>query len=241
MKKTFDHLILIGRPACGKSEFIDLMKKTPSAERAEKFHLGQIAELDDFLWLWEKFEDDDVWEEMGLPRLYSKISEHAYVVKGKEILEFMFHKFNFVIGKKYLKDEKFYADSTLFIEFARGSEVDGGYKRALSLLSEDVLKRAAVLYIDVSFEESNRRNTARYEAKLKHSVLAHKVPEEDVIRFSRSTDWHELTNNRESGTLKIGSVELPFVTMKNEPELAPGPEIAERYKKALDRLYEIQG
>ena len=35
MTRTFDHLLLLGRPAAGKSEFIDFMKKTTDAERAE--------------------------------------------------------------------------------------------------------------------------------------------------------------------------------------------------------------
>lgn len=239
MKGTFDHLILIGRPACGKSEFIDFMKKMPEDERARKFHIGKISELDDFIWLWQKFEDDDIWEAMGKGRLYSKISQHAYIVASSELLEYMFYKFNYEIKKRYLGNKIFYEDSTLLVEFARGSKMDGGYKKALSLLSREVLEKSAILYVDVSYEESRRRNIARYEEKLKHSVLAHKVPEEDIVRFSSETDWHDLTNKKDSGVLDLNGLKVPFVTMHNEPELPPGPEIAARYESALDRLFEI--
>jgi len=239
MMKTFDYLILIGRPACGKSEFIDFMKKSSVSERAERFHIGELEELDDFLWLWEKFEEDDIWEKMGKPRLYSGAREHAYIVTSDELLEFMFHKFNQKIEKDYLNNPHFYDSGTLFVEFSRGKDPDGGYTKALNLFSKEILELAAVLYIDVSYEESQRRNIQRYEEKLKHSVLAHKVPEEDMIRFSATNDWAELTDNRESGLVTLNGVDVPFMTMKNEPELSVGPEIAERYENALNQLFKL--
>jgi len=67
-KKTFDVIIFNGRPAAGKSEVIDFLKKVPLKERIQRFHVGEFEELDDFPILWERFEDDDLLEEMGLPR-----------------------------------------------------------------------------------------------------------------------------------------------------------------------------
>jgi len=237
--KIFKNLMLIGRPACGKSEFIDFMKKMDLEERRENYHIGNIYELDDFVWLWEKFEDDDIWEAMGKSRLYSKRSGHAYVVTSSEVLELMIYKFNLAISKRLRAEPSFYNDSTIFIEFSRGASVDGGYKRALSLFSKEVLSNTSILYIDVSYEESVRRNIARYQEKLKHSILAHKVPDEDMERFSKVVDWGELTGGAQSGLLRIGGVEVPYVTMWNEPELPPGPEIAKRYKTALDKLMSL--
>jgi len=232
-------LILIGRPACGKSEFIDYMKKCDEPRRAELYHIGKLEERDDFLWLWEKFVEDDIWEAAGYDRKYSSVSEHAYIVTSKEILEFMFHKFNRVIKDDILSNPDFYNDSTLFIEFSRGSKEDGGFKKALNIFSKEVLEKAAILYINVSYEESKRRNIARYQEKLKHSVLAHKVPDEDMVRFGEKQDWLEITEGKDSGSLELNGVKVPFVTMNNEPELAPGPEIGERYKGALNKLFEL--
>jgi len=47
-KKTFDFIILIGRPAAGKSEVIDYLKKIPLKERINRFHIGEFSEIDDF-------------------------------------------------------------------------------------------------------------------------------------------------------------------------------------------------
>ena len=40
-KKTFDVIILNGRPAAGKSEVIDYLKKVPLEERVRRFHIGE--------------------------------------------------------------------------------------------------------------------------------------------------------------------------------------------------------
>ena len=57
--EIFDIIILNGRPAAGKSEVIDYLKKTPLDERIRRFHIGEFEEFDDFPILWERFEDDD--------------------------------------------------------------------------------------------------------------------------------------------------------------------------------------
>lgn len=207
------------------------MKKIPDAERAARYHIGALHEFDDFLWLWDKFVEDDVWEAAGHPRLFSEIADHAYITKGKELLDFLFAKFNdeFTRAPKH---------GTVFIEFARGAS-DGGYTNALNRLSDELLSDAAILFIDASYEESCRRNDARYQEKLKHSVLAHKVPEADMVRFSRDIDWPELTHNQPHGLLPIRQLQVPFLTMDNETELKNPAEFRERCRVALDALMTI--
>ncbi len=233
---TFDHIILNGRPGGGKSELIDFIKKTPLEKRKELFHIGNFVEEDDFVWLWEKFVEDDLWEALGEERLYSVTHEFGYVQKeDNRLLDLVMKKFNVVIAEKYMKQDGFYDNNTVFIEFARGA-VDGGYRRAYDLLSDEILRRSAILYINVSYEESRRKNNARYEEALKGSILAHKLPDESLERFSSTTDWEELTAGKESGYLTVKGIEIPFVSMKNEPELKSGPELDERYSKALKTL-----
>ena len=70
--ERFEVLILNGRPAAGKSEIIDFLKKIPVDERLRRFHVGEFEEFDDFPILWERFEDDDLWEKNGKPRLISE-------------------------------------------------------------------------------------------------------------------------------------------------------------------------
>ncbi len=237
---TFDHLLLLGRPAAGKSEFIDFMKKTSDVERGQLYHMGAVEEIDDFFWLWEKFMEDDLWEEAGYDRIYSnKLEDGNYHVKHDmaKLYDFLFSKFNYEIEKKYLNRSSFYGENTLIVEFARGGEE--GYHNALSRLSADVLSRAAILYVEVTFDESWRRNVARYQEKLKHSSLAHMAPYETMERYYKIDDWRHVTGPENSGYITYNDVKIPYVTMNNEPELKEYDALAKRYKPMLDALYEL--
>src|SRR5512138_280072 len=71
-QNTFDILILIGRPASGKSEIIDFLMHLPDDIRCDRFHLSRLEVLDDFPILWGWFEEDDILNKtFGLPRLHS--------------------------------------------------------------------------------------------------------------------------------------------------------------------------
>src|SRR5450756_2866907 len=63
-----DVILLIGRPAAGKSETIDFLKQLPDERRLQEYHIAPFEELDDFLYVWQTFEDDNIREHMGLPR-----------------------------------------------------------------------------------------------------------------------------------------------------------------------------
>ena len=89
MDNTFDHLYILGRPASGKSEFIDFMKKVRNSERADRYHIGHFVELDDFVWLWEKFLEDDIWEKVIGKRLFSSRYEGQYNMEDARLFDFM--------------------------------------------------------------------------------------------------------------------------------------------------------
>ena len=236
---TFDHIILNGRPGGGKSEVIDFLKQVPRDERVERFHIGSFAEHDDFPWLWEKFIEDDLWESLGQKRLFSDRVPDGYVQnEGDCLLDMLLLKLNHLVEREYLANPPFYNDNTLFLEFSRGT-VDGGYQRAYQLLSKEILQRSAILYISVTYEESQRRNEARYQEKLAHSILAHKLPEAAQERFSAKQDFHDLAAGRESGYLHIEGVAVPFVAMNNEPELKEYDALNVRYAAAFQELYAL--
>ncbi len=235
----FKNIILNGRPAGGKSELIDFMKKTASQKRRDSFHIGDFIELDDFVWLWDKFVEDDLWEALGEKRIYSRIVEDGYVqTEGDQLLDMLITKFNTVVARDYAGTPDFYDDHTLIIEFARGG-ADGGYRKAYQLLAKELLEDAVLVYINVPYEESIRRNEARYQEALAHSILAHKVPDEGMVRFSKDQDWAELTGGRESGTIELHGIEVPFVTINNVPELTEYDALAERYAPAFQTLWEL--
>ena len=68
---NFPILILTGRPAAGKSEVIDFLKNSNPRARLERFRIGDFEELDDFLYVWETFETDDILTRAGRPRLWT--------------------------------------------------------------------------------------------------------------------------------------------------------------------------
>ncbi len=238
MKKTFDHLFVLGRPASGKSEFLDFMKNISDSERAEKYHIGKLNILDDFVWLWEKFEEDDIWEKIKGKRLHSKRAGHGYILDDGALFDFLMAKVNDAVAKKYLPQSNFYKENTLLIEFSRGGEKP--YLPALKYFDKKVLGRSAIFYVEVTAEESRRRNDARYIEKLKSSILAHKTPDEDMQRFYSTDDWSYMTKEKQDGYLELADVKVPFVTMNNEPESKDPKVLGPRYFAALNRLWELQ-
>ena len=154
-KNNFDIIILLGRPASGKSEVIDYLKKSSIEERLRRFHMGKFEEIDDFPMLWTWFEEDAILEKiLKKPRINTDKD-------GYFLYEYQWHLLIERISMDYskkLRDHKdYHSEYTALIEFSRGSE-HGGYRAACDHLSEEILKKAAIVYVNVSFEESKRKN-----------------------------------------------------------------------------------
>jgi hypothetical protein len=228
-KNTFDVIILNGRPAAGKSEVIDYLKKIPLPERMRRFHIGAFEEMDDFPILWERFEDDDLLEQMGLPRLISdKEFEYegkkypGYVFKGKWFWNFLIRKLNLAYAK-LLRDQPAYHESkTLFIEFSRGSE-HGGFKTAYDFLSPAILEKAVTLYIRVDWAESLRKNRRRYNPNRPDSILQHALEDKKIEKLYKDSDWEEFAVDPR--ILRVGSRSVPYGVFENLPEKTDKPEV----------------
>jgi len=230
----FEHLFVLGRPAGGKSEFIDFMKKCPAEERARTFGIGRFEEIDDFPWLWDACVEDDRREARGEARRVSERTAEGYNITTPKFRGGLVDQFNAAIAQKYLANPAFYADGTLLIEFARG--VDDGFRESLERFDPAILRRGAILYIKVSFEESFRRNNSRYKPGQEESILFHKVPDRDMLGFFRDNDWDAITGGAPDGWLDVGGMRVPFVSMPNEPESTDPLVLRERYANALGRL-----
>ncbi len=234
LRETFDVLLLLGRPASGKSEFIDFMEGLPAAERARAFRIAPFGVVDDFPILWERFEEDDLWERLGRPRLHSKRCDGNYAVTDDGLWGFLIEKINRRAEPILAVPERL-DRRTLVVEFSRGGPT--GYAEALARLSPSILERAAIVYVSVSFEESWRRNIARYDAKRRDGILTHSVPREEMERTYGVDDWKTLAGETH-GTIEIRGIQVPYATMPNEPESTDPIVLSERYASALGPLYD---
>jgi hypothetical protein len=233
-KNTFDVLLLIARPGAGKSEVIDYLKGIPEAERVRRFHIGAFDEIDDFPMLWAWFEEDHLLEKMGHPRLHTDSD-------GYFLHQYLWDVLIERIGLEYQKRQRAAPEAdrpqTTILEFSRGSE-HGGYRSAFSHLPADMLPKMAVLYIDVSWEESLRKNRKRFNPDRPDSILEHSLPEAKLERLYREVDWPEVTGG-DPQYVRIQGIRVPYVEFDNSDDVttARGEALGKRLEVSLHRLW----
>ena len=230
---TFDTLILIGRPASGKSEIIDYLSSLDSEDRRERFHLGELFVTDDFPMLWTWFEEDKLLSELGKPRLHT--DEKGYFKQE--------YLWDLLVRRLCLEYEKHRAErpegSSAIIEFSRGNS-HGGYRRAFRQLSTRILEKAVVLYVNVSFQESMRKNRRRFNPQAPHSILEHSLPEEKMRYLYEMDDWSELSG-RNCDFLSIQDLQVPYAVFENEEDYtsAGGEELGRPLELCCQRLWRL--
>jgi hypothetical protein len=124
--------------------------------------------------------------------------------------------------------------TTVVIELSRGGpegsdlplEPPYGYAYALSLLSPEILRRAAILYVWVTPDESRRRNIQRAQPGAQGSILHHAVPDSTMRTCFGIDDMGWLIDHSERpGTITVRAHEeafhLPVARFDNRPELEP--------------------
>ena len=232
----FEIIILIGRPAAGKSEVIDYLKKTPVEERLNRFHIGRFEEIDDFPMLWTWFEEDAILEKlMHKPRIQTDAD--GYFLHQHQ-WDLLIERISLEYDKK-LRDEGYAGSVTTIIEFSRGTE-HGGYASAFGHLSPAVLDKACVLYIDVPYEESLRKNRRRFNPKRPDSILEHGLPDAKLERLYREVDWAEFKGS-DPGFIHFAGRKLPYAVFDNMPEKTDKPDVLGAHlEDVLNRLWTLR-
>jgi len=229
----FEILLILARPAAGKSEIIQYLQGLPDKERSIRFHIGKMHVIDDFPMIWTWFEEDDLLTKMGFPRLYT--DDKGYFLK-QYLWDLLIGRMNLEYTK-LKRDNKKISNQTVILEFSRGKE-HGGYKSAFSHLSEKILQKAVILYVNISWEESLRKNRKRFNPDKPDSILEHSLPDEKLARMYFETDWNEISaiNSR---MIKIGSTLVPYAEFENEDDVTSGNigELDRRLKSTLDILW----
>ncbi len=214
---AFPILIITGRPAAGKSEVIDFLKKSDAKERLRRFHIAEFEELDDFVYVWETFEIDDILTRHGRQRLWT---DEKYWFKDDFIWSLYIERINLEYRKKIARNAGYHQGMTTLIEFARGG--DSGILDALSHLHEDILQQASLMYIKVSYEESVRKNKRRARPGQEHSILYHSLPDEKMEFYYRTNDWERLAA-KNSNYIDVKGFKVPYAVFENEPEKTLDP------------------
>ncbi len=235
-KEKFDILLLIARPAAGKSEIISYLKKIDAAVRVEKFHIGELDEIDDFPMLWAWLEEDSILTEMEKPRLHTTTNGYF---KEPHLWDLLIRRICLEYRKRINTDSGYYDRFTTLIEFSRGSE-HGGYARAFSRLTPEVYERSALVYVDVSYDESLRKNRRRYNPERPYSILEHGLPDEKMERLYREIDW-EAVSAPDPEYINIQGHRVPYAVFDNTDDIttAQGEALGSRLEQALGRLWQI--
>lgn len=234
-KSTFPIILINGRPAAGKSEIIDYLKNTSPAERIKRFHINQYEVFDDFPILWSWFEEDGILEELGYPKLHS--NDDGYF-SGQHLWHVLVKRLCLEYKKKLRDNPAYHTHHTAIIEFSRGSE-HGGYNEAYKYLSPEVLKHAAIMYINVSWEESYRKNKSRFNPDKPDSILEHGMNEGKITRLYKEDDWMSLSKES-GGYLSIQRRKIPYAVFENENDVTTprGKALGHRLEETLQHLWD---
>ena len=234
-KNHLDIIILIGRPAAGKSEVIDFLKKSPSQERLKKFRIADFEQIDDFIYVWESFEIDDILSRHGKPRVWS---DEKYWFKDNFIWNLYIERINLAYRKRVAANPQYHEQMTAIVEFARGGE--NGFKEAFSYLHEDILQRAGIIYISVPYEESVRKNRRRARPGLEDSILYHSLPDEKMEFYYKTNDWEKLTAI-DSKYIDIKGHKVPYAVFENMPEKTDDPvKLGTELERATAKLWSLK-
>lgn len=237
MKNTFDTIILVGRPASGKSEIIHYLTHLPEDTRLEQFHIGNLEVYDDFPMLWAWFEEDDLLsKKFDLPRLHS--DDQGYF-KYPELWHLLIERLSLNYGKLLRDNPSYHENNTCMIEFSRGGQ-HGGYAEAFQHLSDDILEQAVIMYVRVPYEESLRKNRRRFNPDKPDSILEHGLDDEKMERLYKDDDFAEVANG-DSGLIEIRAHQVPFIVFPNEDDVTTDKpeELAARLERVLDELWNI--
>jgi hypothetical protein len=147
-------------------------------------------------------------------------------------------RINLEYRKKLARNESYHDKITTLIEFARGGE--NGISEALNYLHEDILKKATLLYIKVSYEESVRKNRRRAKPGMEDSILYHSLPDEKMEFYYKTNDWEKI-EKKNPDFIEVKGFKIPYAVFENEPEKTLDKNlIAQELEKATTKLWNLK-
>jgi hypothetical protein len=236
-KEIFPIVILTGRPASGKSEIIEFLSRLPEAERRERYHMGELKILDDFPLLWTWFEEDDILRNrLGQPRLYT---DDRGLFLFPYLWDLLIERLSLEYQKLLRDTAEFHSSTTVLIEFSRGTE-HGGYAQAFPHLSDEILMNAGLVYVNVPYSESLRKNRRRFNPDRPDSILEHGLPDWKLKHLYEHDDWETIAG-ADPEFIQVRSLQVPYVVFENEDDVTTSSpdQLARRLEKVGRQLWEM--
>jgi hypothetical protein len=182
------------------------------------------------VYVWETFETDDILTRNRRPRIWT---DERYWFNDHFIWNLYIERINLEYRKMLARDSTYHTRKTTLIEFARGGE--NGIFEAMSYLHEEILKRAALVYIRVSYEESVRKNRRRARKGEEDSILYHSLPDEKMEFYYKTNDW-DVLEKKNPHFVEVKGYRIPYAVFENEPEKTLDPNLI---GKELERVTKV--
>jgi len=94
--------------------------------------------------------------------------------------------------------------------------------------------------VNVSWEESLRKNRARFNPDRPDSILEHALSDDKLERLYKESDWEEISSGSPN-FIKIRNAQVPYVMFENEDDVttARGEALGQRLENRLSALWQL--
>ncbi len=96
------------------------------------------------------------------------------------------------------------------------------------------MKKAAIFYIDVPWEESLRKNRKRFNPEKPDSILEHGLPDSKLERLYKDVDWPAFKGN-DPEFITVKGHKIPYVVLDNNPDITTPRD--EKLGQVLEQLF----
>ncbi len=107
-------------------------------------------------------------------------------------------------------------------------------------MSEKILRKTGIVFINVSYEESLRKNRRRFNPAHPDSILEHGLPDSKLERLYKEVDWEEFSKKSPTH-IEVKGINVPYVVFQNEPEVTDKlEELGKALEDVFGRLWKIE-
>ncbi len=112
--------------------------------------------------------------------------------------------------------------------------------RHFRIFPRQILERTALLYVDVTWEESLRKNRKRFNPEKPDSILEHSLSDAKMERLYKETDWAEVSRD-DPHYLSVNGIRVPYVVFDNSDDVTTrrGDALGSRLEGVFSALWTL--